>query len=107
MKLQISLILAIASSSCQNSVALGLRRLANGNSGSLFGNQGVECGDVRCNPSEVCNTAINVCIKPSECATESMCVMMDLDEGNKQCMVAYVDCMQNYTCYDDKGCVAD
>lgn len=104
MKLQISLILAITSSSCQNSMALGLRRLGNGN---LFGNQGVKCGDVICNPSEVCNTDFNVCIKPSECATESKCVMMDLDEGNKLCMVAEVDCMQNYTCYDDKGCVAD
>ena len=68
-------------------------------------NKPVQCGGTTCHPSEICH-AIDGCINPSDCVG-TPCVIEEVDEANKQCMVAIVDCEMGYTC-DDKlgGCVA-
>ena len=78
--------------------AIGLRGLFPSNS-----NQPIQCGDTKCHPSEICH-AIDGCIDPSDCVSNAY-VMADVDEINKQCMVAIVDCEMGYTCDDKLGWV--
>ena len=94
MKRQTTLVATAISSSW----AAGLRSLYPGS------NKPVQCGEVKCHPSEVCHSAKG-CIDPSECGiNDSMCMFEHLDQTNKQCMQAVVDCFQE--CDPELGCIA-